>query len=128
MSTRHARLRVPAVMAIGGSAIAVASLVGSGWAAAIEVELFTVAATIGYYVLGGRDSDVGAVFGARPDERQASIEMRATALAGNVMCLVAVVGFVIATTLGSATWPFVLFSLVGAATFLAGLVVYRARG
>ena len=44
------------------------------------------------------------------------------------MCLVAVVGVVIATTLGGATWPFLLFSLVGAATFLAGLVVYRARG
>ena len=128
MRTRHARLRVPAVMAVGGSAIALASLVSSGWSAAIGVEVVTVAATFGYYVLGGRDSDVGAVFGARPDERQASIEMRATALAGNAMCVVAVVGFVIATARGTATWPFVLFSLVGASTFLAGLAVYRARG
>jgi hypothetical protein len=126
--TRDARLRVPTVMAIGGSAIALASIARSGWGAAIAVELVTIAATIGYYLLGGSESDVGAVFGARPDERQATIEMRATALVGNVMCLVAVIGFVIATALGSATWPFVLFSVVGAATFVAGLVVYRARG
>jgi hypothetical protein len=128
MRTRQPRLRVPAVMAVGGSAIALASLVGSGWAAALLVELFTVAATIGYYVLGGRDTDLGAVFGSRPDERQATIEMRATALAGNVMCIVAVGGFVIATALGSATWPFALFGVVGAAAFLAGSVIYRAGG
>ena len=51
--------------------------------------------------------------------------MRATALAGNVMCIVAVVGFVIATALRSATWPFALFSVVGAASFLAGSLIYR---
>jgi hypothetical protein len=54
--------------------------------------------------------------------------MRATALAGIVMCAVAVAGFVIATALGNATWPFALFSVVGGASFLAGSVVYRARG
>lgn len=128
MNATPARLRVPTVMAIGGCAIALASLIGSGWGAALGVVLVTTAATAGYYVLGGRDTDVGAVFGAQLDERQANIEMRATALAGTAMCLVAVVGFVIATALGQATWPFILFSVVGAAAFVAGLVVYRVHG
>jgi hypothetical protein len=43
------------------------------------------------------------------------------------MCAVALVGFVIATALGNATWPFALFSAVGGASFLAGSVGYRAR-
>jgi hypothetical protein len=113
-------------MAVGGSLIAFASLLGSGWVAAISVEVVTVLATLGYYWLGGRDSDLGAMFGSRTDERQASIEMRATALAGNVMCVVAIVGFVIATARGDAVWPFALFSVVGAVSFLAGSVFFRA--
>jgi hypothetical protein len=127
-TTKNSRLRVPAVMAIGGSAIALATLVNSGWEAALFVELFTIAATTGYYVLGGRDSDAGALFGSRPDERQMSVGMKATALAGNVMGIVALGGFVIATAMGAAIWPFALFCAVGAASFLAGLVIYRTGG
>jgi hypothetical protein len=64
-------------MAVGGSLIAFASLLGSGWFAALSVEVVTALATLGYYWLGGRDSDLGAMFGSRADERQASIELRA---------------------------------------------------
>ena len=113
-------------MAVGGSMIALASLLGSGWFAAVSVAAVTALATSAYYWLGGRDSDLGAMFGCRTDERQTSIEVRASALAGNVMCGVAVVGFAIATALGDAAWPFALFSLVGATSFLAGSVLYRS--
>jgi hypothetical protein len=126
--TTRPRLRVPGVMAIGGSAIALATLVNSGWQAALPVEAFTIAATIGYYVLGGRDSDFGAIFGGRSDERQASAGMKATALAGSVTGVVALGGFVIATAVGSTIWPFALFCCVTAASFLAGLVIYRSGG
>jgi hypothetical protein len=125
MRTKHAHFQVPAVMAVTGSAIALASLIGSGWSAALSVELFTVIATIGYCRLGRRDSDLGAMVGSRPDERQASIGLRATALAGNVMGVVAVGGVVIATALGASTWPFALFAVVGAASFLVGSVIFR---
>jgi hypothetical protein len=124
--TKHPRLWVPAVMATGGSAIALASLASSGWGSALSVEAFMIVATIGYYVLGGRDSEFGAIFGSRPDERQASIGMRATALTGNAMVVVALVGFVISTALGTVTWPFALFCVVGAISCLAGLVMYSA--
>jgi hypothetical protein len=126
--TTRARLRVPGVMAIGGSAIALATLVNSGWKAALPVEVFTIAATIGYYVLGGRDSDFGAIFGGRPDERQTSAGMKAAALAGNVTGVVALGGFVIATAVGSTIWPFALFCCITAASFLTGLVIYRSGG
>ena len=127
MRTLDPRLRVPAVMALGGSAIALATLVGSGWAAALAVAAVTVGATVGYYVLGGHDSDLGAWFGSRPDERQSTLEVRAAAFAGIMMCAVALAGFVVATALGSATWPFALFAVVGSASFLTGSVVYRSR-
>jgi hypothetical protein len=59
------------------------------------VEAVTVAAAIGYYVLGGRGSDLGAIVGHQADERQASIRIRARALAAQVAGLAAVAGYVI---------------------------------
>jgi len=126
--TTHPRLLVPGVMAVGGSTIALATLVSSGWGAALAVEAFTIAATIGYYVVGGRDSDVGAMLGGRPDERQVGVETKAAAVAGIVTSVVALGGFVVATAVGSAVWPFALFCCVSAASFLAGLVIYRSGG
>ncbi|HXQ75430.1 MAG TPA: hypothetical protein VN791_02955 [Acidimicrobiales bacterium] len=125
IATASARLRVPAVMAIGGSAIALGSLVGAGWKSGLGVEVVTVMATIGYYVLGGRDSDAGALFGSRPDERQAGIAMRATTSTGNVLCVVVLGGFVVTTALGRDVWPFALMSVVGGITFVVALVYYR---
>ena len=128
MRTRRQRLLRPAGAAIGGSAIALASLISSGWRSALIVEAVTVAAAFGYYLLGARDTDFGAVVGSQTDERQAGIRMRARALAANVMGLVAVAGFVVSTARGGSTWPFELFCGVGVASFLAGLVIYRSRG
>ena len=126
--TRHPRLRAPAVMALGGSVIAAAVVIGQGWAAAVPVELVTVAAAIGYYVLGGRGSDLGAIIGHRTDERQAGIRIRARALAAQVAGLAAVAGYVTELARGSVVWPFELFVAVLAGSFLAGLIIYRAGG
>ena len=126
--TRHPRLAAPAVMAIGGSVIAAAVLTGQGWAAAVPVEVVTIAAAIGYYLLGGRGGDLGAIIGHQADERQESIRVRARALAAQVAGLAALAGYVIELARGSAVWPFELFVAVLAGSFLAGLVIYRAGG
>ena len=115
-------------MAIGGSVIAAAVLIGQGWAAAVPVEVVTIAAAIGYYVLGGRGSDLGAIVGRRADERQESIRVRARALAAQVAGLAALAGYVIELARGSTVWPLALFVAVLAGSFLAGLVIYRAGG
>jgi hypothetical protein len=117
----------PAVTVVLGSAIAIGAWIGNGWGAALGVEVVTLVGACGYFLLGGRDSDIGALFGSKPDERQASIGMRATALTGNVMVLVAIGGVVIALAVGRSAWPFFLFCSVGAATFLIGLLIYRDR-
>ena len=115
-------------MAIGGSVIAAAVLIGQGWAAAVPVEVVTIAAAIGYYLLGGRGGDLGAIIGRRADERQESIRVRARSLAAQVAGLAALIGYVIELARGSAVWPFELFVAVLAGSFLAGLVIYRAGG
>ena len=126
--TRHPRLRAPAVMAIGGTVIAAAVVIGQGWAAAVPVEVVTIAAAIGYYLLGGRGGDLGAIIGHQADERQDGIRIRARALAAQVAGLAALAGYVIELARGSAVWPFELFVAVLAGSFLAGLVIYRAGG
>ena len=126
--TRHPRLRAPAVMAIGGTVIAAAVVIGQGWAAAVPVEVVTIAAAIGYYLLGGRGGDLAAIIGRRSDERQESIRVRARSLAAQVAGLAALIGYVIELARGGAVWPFELFVAVLAGSFLAGLVIYRTRG
>jgi hypothetical protein len=93
--TKHPRLLVPTVMAVVGTAIAFDSWIGKGWGAAFGTELVTVIASCGYFVLGGRDSDVGALIASKPDERQAGIGMRAAALSGVALGVVALGGVVI---------------------------------
>jgi hypothetical protein len=127
ISTKHPRLIVPAVMAVGGTALAIGSWIGAGWGAALGCELVTVIATCGYFALGGRDSDVGALIASKPDERQASIGMRAAALSGMTLVVVALGGVVIATAMGEFAWPFLLFSVVGGASYLVGLIIYRDK-
>jgi hypothetical protein len=124
---KRPRLLVPAVMAGTGTALAIGTWIGNGWGAALGVELVTLIAACGYFVLGGRDSDIGALIASTPDERQASIGMRATALAGIVLGVVALGGVIVATATGTSVWPFLLFCVVGAATYLVGLVIYRDR-
>jgi hypothetical protein len=126
--TRHPRLRAPAVMAMGGTVIAAAVVIGQGWAVAVPVEVVTIAAAIGYYLLGGRGGDLAAIVGRRADERQESIRVRARSLAAQVAGLAALICYVIELARGGAVWPFELFVAVLAGSFLAGLVIYRTRG
>jgi hypothetical protein len=122
---RNPRLVVPMTMASIGTAIAIATWIGDGWSGALGVEVVTVVATIAYYVLGARDSDFGALFGSRADERQITISMRATVLAANVLALTAIGGVIISMALGDLVWPFLLFGAVGGVTYFAGLAFYR---
>ncbi len=124
-ATTRQRLRVPLVMIGCGTVIALAAIPNSGLYGAFVIEAISVAAAFGYYVLGGRDSDSGALFGSRADERQATIALRAAALTGQVMTLAAIAGFVIQTARGASTWPFALFAAISAISFVAGLSLAR---
>jgi hypothetical protein len=64
MRLSHGRLRVPAGMLILGTGLATAVFVGQGWHNAIPVEAVTVIAAVGYFLLGGLNNDVGAIYGS----------------------------------------------------------------
>jgi hypothetical protein len=119
------RLRAPAGLAVGGTVIAAALLASQGWAAAIPVEVVFVALATGYYVWGGKDTDLGAVIGSRADERQASMQMRVTALQGKVMTAAAIVAFLSAVAIKATIWPFAVFVALAGISGLAGWAIYR---
>ncbi len=100
---------------------------GGRWVHGIPPELVVVAGAIGYYVWGGRESDLGAMIGSRADERQNLLRMRARSFAGQAMVITAAAGTVVAVALNDPIWPFAIFLGVGTVSFLAGLAIYRTR-
>src|ERR1039457_6009196 len=128
MTFLRPRLRVPAAMAVLGTAATTAVVVSQGWTTAMYVEIPWVALAVGYYVWGGKDSDVGAVIGSRADERQASLEMKVTALQGKVMTAAAVVAFLIAVAVKATIWPFAIFVALAGLSGFAGWAIYRDDG
>jgi hypothetical protein len=114
-------------MIIFGTGLTAAEDVSEGWKAAIPVAVIAVVAAIGYYIWGGRDSDVGAMIGARVDERQSLIRMRAQSLALVAGTVAALAGYPVAVARKDSVWPFVLVLGVGVVAFIAGLAIYGAR-
>jgi hypothetical protein len=127
-SANHRRLVAPAITIIFGAGLAAAAAAAAqGWGAAIPIAVIAVVAAVGYYVWGGRDSDTGAMFGARVDERQSLLRMRAQALALLAGTVAGLVGFMVALALKDPVWPFALILGIEAVTFIAGLAIYRVR-
>ncbi len=127
MGTKYSRLRAPANMIIGGTALSAAVAAGYGWGAAIPIEALSLVAAVGYYVLGGRDSDVGAMIGARVDERQDLLRMKARSFSAQAVGIVVLVGTMVAIALRDPIWPFALFGGVEVLAFFAGLAIFRGR-
>jgi hypothetical protein len=114
-------------LAIVGTVIAGAVVLGRGWSAAIAVEIFTLLTVGFFYGVGRSDSDVGAVFGNRTDERQRLIQMKARELAMIVMYLTAVICVAIALALKQNYWQADVIGSVGGLTFIVGLRIYGPR-
>jgi hypothetical protein len=84
MKKRHPRLVAPlAPLAplVAGTMVAGAVAIGHTWVGAIVTEVVTVIVSFMYYLLTGRDSDVGAIYGQRSDERQTEVRLKAIRLA-----------------------------------------------
>jgi hypothetical protein len=125
MRLSSSRLRVPAVMLILGTGLAVAEAVGQGWHSGILVEVVAVVAAVGYFLVGGLSNDVGAIYGSSADERQQMVRLRAQALTAEVTALAVVIGYMVQTARQAPTWPFAVIAAVAAATFVAALAIQR---
>jgi hypothetical protein len=124
---RHARLARPAFAMLSGSAIATAFGIRLGWKFAVITEAVTLMAAFVLYLLGGEDTDTGAILGNRADERQELVTLRASRLCSLVAVCSLVVAFVIAVALKKTYWPFEVLYLVTVISYCVGLGVYGAK-
>jgi hypothetical protein len=109
--------------------VAAAAWIGGhpGVAAAV-VGAYIVLAAIAFIWAGGR-GDVAAIMRGGADERQHSIDLRATAAAGIVTSIVVVVGAVVSIArTGGDPGPYGVVCMVFGISYGVALVVFRRRG
>jgi hypothetical protein len=126
-STKQQRLTAPAVVLVGGTIIAAAIAIGHGWPNAGFAEAIAIVLAAGYYLLAGSDSDLGAVYGNRADERQVLVVMRASHISMLLMLAIAFVGVVITVALNKNYWQFELFGNAGGFAYLISILVLGAH-
>jgi hypothetical protein len=121
------RLLAPLAVIAAGSIVAGAVAVGHTWLDALITEIVTLAVATGYFILTGRDSDAGAIYSRRTDERQHVVRMNASRLALIVMICAAFVCAVVTVALNENYWQADVIGSAGGVTFLLGLVIYGAH-
>lgn len=125
--SKSARLLAPAAIVATGSILAGAVAIGHTWGDALATEVVTLLLSVGYYFLTGSDSDVGAIYGHRADERQRFVLMQATRLAFTVMLGAAFVCAAITIAMGKNYWQADVIGSLGAISYLLGMSIYGAH-
>jgi MFS family permease len=122
------RMRAPAVLAM---AALVALAIGGathGWASAADVAPIPIAAVAAVFILGGRDTDPGAVIRRQLDERQAEQRLKVQALVGRVLSLAVAFGYIVASATNATLWPWATLLGLLVISFLGGWLAYGERG
>ena len=124
----HARWGTPAFGLVLGVLFFAASAIGGQ--PAVGLGMFAVMALWSAFlaIFGGRSETVGALAGRPVDERLASFNILATAVAGTVALLVALVGFLWAIAQGQSGIDFAIVAAAGGIAYLAALLWFRWRG
>jgi Ca2+/Na+ antiporter len=118
------RLRRPAVMALAGTAFAVAWLVrgGPSWFLSIVIEVTVLVRVVTMYIQSGREIKEGTRTAAGRDERQQMVSMRSRALAGSVMTVAAFIGLTVAVAIrANWWWPCAAILALALFSYLYGL-------
>ena len=128
MTTTMSRWAVPALSFVLGLLIAGAAL-GRDATPAQAAIAFACVAGYGALILVLRSrSDVASVLSGLPrDERWESINVRALSLAAQVIAVVLVGAFLVASFSGRDPMPYAWVGAVFAVAYLSGLVWYRSR-
>ena len=77
---------------------------------------------------GGRSETIGVLGGRPVDERLASLNLRATAIAGTVAIVVALGGFLVQTARGQDSSAFALVAAAAGIAYVGGLLWLQRRG
>jgi peptidoglycan/LPS O-acetylase OafA/YrhL len=122
INTRNSRLCAPIAVVVIGSGIAGATAIGHTWVDALITETVTLALAFGYFLLTGSDSDIGAIYGRRSDERQTTVRLQAARFAFVVMIGAAFVCAVISIALNETYWQADVIGSVGGVAFVASIM------
>ena len=127
-TTMSARWVTPAVGVLLGLLVLAASTIGGQ--PGLGVAMFAVMAIYSaiLVVFGGRSETIGVLGGRAADERLASFNIAATAVAGIAAILVAIGGFLWAIARGQSGADFAIVAAVAGIAYLVALLWFRWRG
>jgi hypothetical protein len=127
-TTMRTRWVVPATGLLLGALLFAASAVGGQ--PAIGLGVFAIMAIYSAVLLafGGRSETIGVLGGRPADERLASFDILATAAAGIVAVLVAIVGFLWQIAHGQSGSDFALVAATAGIAYVLALLWFRLRG
>lgn len=126
-TTMSARWRMPAVGLLIGGLLFGASAMGGR--PALGLGLFAVMALYSgvLWVFGGRSEMIGVLGGRPADERLVSFDILATAVAGTVATIVAIVGFLWAIAHGQSGNDFAVVVAAAGIAYLIAILWFRWR-
>jgi uncharacterized membrane protein len=125
-SRKQRRLWTPAIAVVAGSAIATSVGISQSWWSALASELVALGWAVSLYVIGRRDTDVGAALSAQGDERQELVKLRAARLCLAVVVVAVVAGCVVAAATKNPIWPFQTSAVLIGVSYFYGLWFYGA--
>ena len=127
-TTVHGRWGMPAFGLLLGLLFFVASAIGG--APGTGLAMFAVMAVYSAIiaVFGRRIETLGILAGRPADERLAAFSIHATAAAGTVALLVAIVGFLWSIAHGESGSDFAVVITAGALGYVAALIWFRRNG
>jgi hypothetical protein len=116
-----------AYVALGG-AITIAAGIGGSWPLAVVLGGFYAVTGGVLYWWAGRNGDVAALLRAGGDERQRTLDLRATALSGFAMGAFAIVATIVQLARGADPNPYAWVCFVGGVSYAIGIAVFKFRG
>jgi hypothetical protein len=123
----HSKWTVPVFSAIAGVVLLVANIIGHQlalglWSLGVMV-VFGLAV-----LLGGRSETIRGLRGDGRDERFASLDLQATALAGLAFVVADIIAFIIEVARGHSGEPYDWLGAIFGVAYLVAIVVLRIRG
>lgn len=125
-SPRRRLTSATAVLAVG-LAVACATEMSGERQSAIALAALAILGAVAAYWWSGREGDISALMSASGDERQRSIDLRATAVAGLAMGAFSLVMAIVQVARGGDN-PWVIVCAVGAVAYAGTLTAERLRG
>jgi hypothetical protein len=124
----RSRWMLPGLILVIGAAYLLAA--GIGGRLELGAEMFGVMALFAIaLVLGRRNETVrGFTEADSRDERFASIDLRATAIAGTTVIVAIVVAFMVELARGDSGEPYLWLGALGGLAYLAAVAILKARG